>query len=138
MTRCSPVLVHRFPERMPFHLGIWQIIISVRRSKILVESGCTAFPAPDTPKSEPSMEFRTELLGTWDLVDAPCHVVSVEELVWCRTTSRPPEGAMELDRERLEPLGIRAYPQMLGGRTRPWSADVSGGRVVLPPSALVG
>ena len=113
--------------------GWWIIpIISVRHSKILVESGCTAIPAPDTPKSELLEEFQPELLGTWDLAGTPCLVVSVVELVRCRTMGRPPEEAVELDRERLEPLGTRVYPRTLREWTRPWSADVSGGRVHLP------
>jgi len=49
--------------------------------EIPVGSGCTAIPAPDTPKSELSEEFQAELLGTWDPASTPYRVVSVEELV---------------------------------------------------------
>ena len=91
-----------------------------------------AIPAPDTLKSELLEEFQTELLGTWDLADTPCRVVFVVELVRCRTTSRPPEEAMELDQERLGPLGTRVYLRTLRAWTRPRSVDVSGGWVSLP------
>jgi len=105
----SPVGPHTpFPGANVVRPGYgWRIIpiISVRRSKILVESGCTAIPAPDTPKSELLEEFQAKLLGTWDPAGTPCRVASVEELVRCRTMSRPPEEAVELDQERLEPLG---------------------------------
>jgi len=43
----------------------------------------------DTPKSEPSVEFLLEPLGTRDPAGVLSRVALVEELAWCHVASRP-------------------------------------------------